>query len=111
MIGILCLTGLAIFSLHLASVRHEATYLTVLCGVVLSFGFQGLLYVLFGVFFDFQIFRILDVTTLEILGTYGVVARKIFGVAITAMLAIFCILLLSALMWASIRLGSIVAAI
>jgi hypothetical protein len=108
-IGVLCLSGTMICGFYLDSARPYATYLSVVSGVLLSLGIQSLLYWLFGMFANYQFLRIVRVTTPEVLGTYGAVARKLFGIGITAMLGIFLVMLWSTMMWVSVMLGSMVS--
>ena len=108
-IGVLCLSAAMIYGFYVGSVRPYATYLSVVSGVLVSLGVQSLLYWLFGMFANYQFLRIVRVTTPEVLGTYGAVARKLFGIGITAMLGIFLVMLWSMMMWLSVMLGSIVS--
>lgn len=111
LIAILCGACILIYGLYLGSVRHNATYFSVLFGVSLSFGILGLLYVIFGAFFNYQIFNVLNVSAPEVLGTYGVLTKKLFGIAITSMIVIFCVIFLSTIIWSSIRIGDFVSRI
>jgi hypothetical protein len=70
---------------------------------------QSLLYWPFGMFANYQVLRIVSVTTPEVLGTYGAAARKVFGIGITAMLGILLVMLWSTMMWLSVALGSVVS--
>jgi hypothetical protein len=65
-----------------------------------------LLYLIFGLFFDYQIFKIVDVTVPSVLGTYGAFARLLFGASITFAMMVFLVLFGSGILWVSMRLGS-----
>jgi hypothetical protein len=111
MAGTLCVLCLIVYGLYIGSMRHGASYLTALCGVSLSFGVQGLLYVLFGMFFNYQIFQVINVSVPDVLGTYGAVARKLFGIGITSIIVMSCVLFISIVMWTSMEIGGLIAVI
>jgi hypothetical protein len=94
-----------------SSMRHGATFLTAFSGVSLSFGVQGLLYVLFGMLFNYQIFKVLNISVPDALGTYGTVARKLFGIAITSIIVLTSVLFIALLMWVSMMAGGLIAMI
>jgi hypothetical protein len=106
MIGFLCLFFVMAYGLYLGAVRPYASYLSVLAGVVLSLGMQTLLYWLFGMFSNYQVLRLVRVNSPEILGTYGGVLRAAFGIAVTAMSALFLMGVWATLVWGSVRLGA-----
>ena len=109
MIGFLCLFSVMVYGLYLGAVRPYASYLSILAGVALSLGMQALLYWLFGMFSNYQVLRIVRVNSPEILGTYGGVLKTAFGIAVTAMSALFVIFVWASLVWVSVKLGGFVS--
>ena len=75
-LGGLC--GLA-YGLYLGSVRPGMGFATVLVGVGLPLGVYAILYVTFGLLFDLQIFQVLKVTSPEVVGIFGPVLRRAWG--------------------------------
>ncbi len=109
MIGFICLFLVIVYGLYLGAVRPYASYLSILAGVALSLGMQALLYWLFGMFSNYQVLRLVRVNSPEILGTYGVALRAAFGIAVTAMSAVFLIFVWASLVWVSVKLGGFVS--
>jgi prepilin signal peptidase PulO-like enzyme (type II secretory pathway) len=105
-VGLLLLAAM-IYGVYLGSARTYPTYLSVLVGVLLSQGVQGLLYWLFGMFGRYQLLGIVRVSTPAVLGSYGAATRKPFAVAVTSTLAVFLVLAWTTLLWLGVALGGL----